>query len=91
MTHESLCFNAEKLKKKGIDFDYSDPYVKKIIFQNKKKFSQKINSKILKKYEIVIIVTDHTKFNYNLIAKEAKYLFDCRNSIKNRKKNYYKV
>ncbi len=82
---------AEKLKKKGIDFDYSDPYVKKIIFQNKKKFSQKINSKILKKYEIVIIVTDHTKFNYNLIAKEAKYLFDCRNSIKNRKKNYYKV
>lgn len=82
---------ADKLRKKGIDFDYSDPYVKKINFQNKKKFSQKINSKILRKYEIVIIVTDHTKFNYNLIAKEAKYLFDCRNAVKNRKKNYYKV
>ena len=82
---------AEKLKKKGVDFDYSDPYVKNIIFQNKKKSSQKINLKILKKYEIVIIVTDHAKFNYNLITKEAKYLFDCRNVIKNRKKNYYKV
>ena len=82
---------AEKLKKKGFDFDFSDPYVKNIIFQNKKKSSQKINSKILKKYEIVIIVTDHAKFNYNLIAKEAKYLFDCRNVVKNRKKNYYKV
>ena len=28
---------AKKLKKKGINFDYSDPHVKSIVFQNKKK------------------------------------------------------
>jgi UDP-N-acetyl-D-glucosamine dehydrogenase len=82
---------GNKLKKKGIDFEYSDPYVKTIIFKNKKKYSQKINLKLLREYKIVIIVTDHTKFDYNLISKEAKYLFDCRNIIKNRKKNYFKV
>ena len=82
---------AKKLKKKGINFDYSDPHVKSIVFQNKKKYSQKLNLKLLKKHEIVIIVTDHAKFNYNLISKESKYLFDCRSVIKNREKNYYKV
>ena len=30
-------------------------------------------------------------FNYKLISAKAKYIFDCRNSIKNRKKNYFKV
>lgn len=82
---------AKKLKKKRIGFEYSDPYVKKIKFNNLEKRSKKISSALLKKYEVVVIVTDHAKFNYNLISKKAKYLFDCRNSIKNRTKNYFKV
>jgi UDP-N-acetyl-D-glucosamine dehydrogenase len=91
-TRESPAFKiASKLKLKGYDFEYSDPYVKNIKFDNKIKKSKKINSKLLKKYPVVFIATDHTKFNYKLIAKSAKYLFDARNVIKNRKKNYFKV
>ena len=82
---------AEKMKTHGYDFEYSDPYVKKIKFGKGFKKSKTVNSKLLKKYKIVLIVTDHTKFNYNMISKEAKYIFDARNVIKKRKKNYFKV
>ena len=82
---------AEKLRNKGIGFEYSDPHVNKIFFQNKLKKSKIVNANLLKRFPIVVIVTDHAKFNYNLISSKAKYLFDCRNSIKNRKDNYYKI
>jgi len=82
---------SSKLKLKGYDFDYSDPYIKNIKFDNKIKKSKTINSKLLKKYPVIFIATDHTKFDYDLIAKNAKYIFDARNVIKNRKKNYFKV
>jgi len=91
-TRESPAFKiADKLNKQGYDFEYSDPYVDKIIFKNKIKKSKKLNSSLLKKYQIVLIVTDHTKFNYKLISQKAKYIFDSRNTIKNRSKNYFKV
>jgi len=76
---------------KGYNFDYSDPYVRKIIFNKKIKKSIKITKKILKKYPITMIVTDHDKFDYKLITKEAKFIFDTRNTVKNRSKNYYRV
>ena len=82
---------ASKLKSKGYDFDYSDPYIKKIYFGNKIKKSKIINSNLLKKFPIVLITTDHSKVDYDLITKEAKYIFDSRNVIKNRKENYFKV
>jgi len=91
-TRESPAFKiAEKLSKKGYGFEYSDPYVKKLLFQNKIKKSKKINTSLLKKYKVVLIVTDHSKFNYKLIAQKAEYIFDSRNVIKNRTKNYFKT
>ena len=91
-TRESPAFKiASKLRLKGFDFEYSDPYVSKISFNKKIKKSQKLDSKLLNKYPVVFIATDHSKFNYSLITKQAKYIFDSRNVIKNREKNYFKV
>ena len=42
----------------------------------------KINKNIFKKFPVVLLVTDHTRFNYSLIEKETKYLFDTRNKFK---------
>ena len=53
--------------------------------------SYKKGIEILKKYKVVLIVTDHSKFNYKLISQNAKYIFDSRNVIKNRTKNYFKT
>lgn len=81
---------AKKLKKAGYDFEYSDPYFNKVRFGNVIKKNIKINKNIFKKFPVVLLVTDHTRFNYGLIEKEAKYLFDTRNKFK-RKNNFIKL
>ena len=72
--------------KKGIKFDYHDPYVKKIIIKinGKRKIlkSKKINSSTLKKYDCTILLTDHDNVNYDLIYKKAKLIFDSRSVFK---------
>ena len=47
-----------------------------------KKKSKNITKSLLKKFKLILIVTDHTKFNYKLISKEAEFIFDSRNAIK---------
>lgn len=89
---ESPAFKIiDLLKRNDIDYEYSDPYVKKINLYNKIKKSKKISANLLRSHPIVLIVTNHTKFNYDLITKKAKFIFDTRNSIKNRTKNYIKL
>ena len=91
-TRESPAFKiANILKKKGYNFDYSDPYVDKIVFRNKILKSKKLSSNLFKKYPVILILTDHSKFNYNLISKNAKYIFDTRNTLKSRYVNYFKI
>ena len=82
---------AEKLDKAGYNFEYADPYVNSIKFKNKIKRSLKLSKNTFKKFKVVVIVTDHSKFDYKLIKNSAKYLFDCRNSIKGRTKNYFSI
>jgi UDP-N-acetyl-D-glucosamine dehydrogenase len=40
-----------------------------------------ITAPTLKKYDIVILTTDHSKFKYNFIAKNSKLVFDTRNAF----------
>lgn len=91
-TRESPAFKiCEDIFKNGYDFEYSDPYIKSIKINGKIKRSKKITKTLLKKHKVVIIVTDHDKFNYDIIKNTSQYLFDCRNSVKGRKKNYYSI
>lgn len=50
----------------------------------------KINKKNLLKYDCVVLVTDHDKFNYKIIKKYSRVLIDTRNRIY-RKNNFYKL
>ena len=84
-TRESPIFDFIKnLTKRKIFFDYHDPLVEKIKTRNLNKiyYSKKINAKLLKSYDCVIIITDHDKINYNLIKKNAKLIIDTRNVYK---------
>ena len=91
-TRESPAFEIiKKLKKKDIDFEFSDPYVDSININGVKKKSKTITKSLLKKFKLVLLVTDHTKFNYKLISREAEFIFDSRNAIKNRTEGYFKV
>jgi len=96
-TRESAAFDIiADLVRKGAKIDYFDPYVQKFEVKHRvlKKSvvlkSVKYSSQIIKKYDLVLILTDHSGFDYEKLAKNAKLVVDTRNAIKSRKhKNIY--
>ena len=79
------------LVRKGAKVDYFDPYVPK--FEVKHRIlkkpvnlkSIKYSPKNLKKYDLVLILTDHSGFDYDKLARNSKLVVDTRNAIKSRK------
>ena len=71
---------AELLISKKIDFDYHDPFVKKIYISNKKILRKCLNFNYskLKKYDLVVIITDHDFYNYKEILNNSKKIIDTR-------------
>ena len=91
---ESPAFHFMKiLDRKKIKYSYSDPFFKKIR-QGRKNIkpikSIKLSSSNLKKYDCAILITDHDNFNYKLIAKSSKIVFDTRGVYKKLKNNRFK-
>jgi len=71
---------------------YHDPYVQKIKLENKILNSSKLSSKLLSNVDCVLIATDHSTFDFNKIAKQAKLIVDTRNGIKERGlKHVYRI
>jgi len=87
----SLKILEEMLKKKFV-IDYCDPYNKKVLlkFNNKKKyvFSKKFSRDLIKKYNLIVIATDHDKFNYKIIKNSKKTIVDLRGKYQNLKSKY---
>jgi UDP-N-acetyl-D-glucosamine dehydrogenase len=75
------------LQKKKIYYDYSDPFFSSLrLGRNlkKKKRNQIINKSNLSKYDCTIIITDHDKFDYSMILKYSKMIFDTRGVYENK-------
>ncbi len=71
--------------------DYFDPYIKLRVSTKNFKFNKKgieLNSKNLKKFDVVIIMTDHDKLDYKLIYKYSRTIIDCRGRYPVDKKVY---
>ena len=77
-----------ELMKKKIKVEFSDPYVKSEKVDGKKKNSINLYDKNIKKFDCVVLATDHDQFNYKKIIKKAKIIIDCRGRL-NRKHNFY--
>jgi UDP-N-acetyl-D-glucosamine dehydrogenase len=56
------------------------PKTRNFNFQKVKKV--KLTKNILKKFDGVILITDHNKVNYRKILRYSKVIFDTRNMIK---------
>ena len=68
----------------GAQVDYNDPYVPELPATRKYKFSKKsveLTSQNLKSYDIVIITTNHSCYDYNLICEKAQIIIDTRNAL----------
>ncbi len=63
--------------------EYSDPFIKKYDFKkNIKKRSFEFDNKNLNNFDLVLLATDHDKFDYKIIKKYSKFIIDCRGRFK---------
>ena len=67
------------LKKKGAQLDYADPYVPSLDLLGESLQSYDLAQGVAR-FDCVLIITDHSAFNYATILKEAPLVFDTRNA-----------
>ncbi len=70
----------ELLKDTHADVEYHDPIISYLeigSLHNMK--SVKLSKKILQRFDCVVIATDHTDVDYDLILKHARLIFDIKN------------
>lgn len=79
---ESAALNLINILKKKIkNIDFSDPYIKSFIKTRTSKIDKKsikISAKILRKYDLTILMTDHDNFDYKVIYKNSNFIIDTR-------------
>ncbi|NCO65768.1 MAG: UDP-N-acetyl-D-glucosamine dehydrogenase [Candidatus Aquicultor secundus] len=70
------------LEKRGAHILYHDPYVDEQIIDTKTYTSVELTPDIVTKSDCVLVVTDHTEVDYNMVADNAKLIVDTRNKLK---------
>jgi UDP-N-acetyl-D-glucosamine dehydrogenase len=87
----------EIFREKGAEVDYHDPLIHKLPRTRKYKFdmeSVELTTLTLKKYDLVVVSTDHSVFDYNFISDNSKIIIDTRNAFESRgikKNNIFKA
>ncbi|HBR18929.1 MAG: UDP-N-acetyl-D-glucosamine dehydrogenase [Planctomycetes bacterium GWC2_45_44] len=84
----------ELLRDKGAAVDFNDPYISET--HKQRKYDLKMKSKplsvaMLKKYDAVVIATDHSCYDYKWIVKNSKLVVDSRNATANVKAGRNKI
>jgi UDP-N-acetyl-D-glucosamine dehydrogenase len=71
------------LDQAGASVSYSDPFVPQISLDSMKLRSQGPTPARLKRADAVVILTDHTDFDYRTIVKSSTLVVDTRNAVAN--------
>ena len=72
------------LMDEGAQVDYNDPYVPELPATRRYRFSKRsveLTPQNLQSYDAVIIATNHSCYDYNLILEEAHIIIDTRNAL----------
>jgi len=73
----------ELLRKKGAKVDYNDPYIPITHKQRRhdlKMTSKRLSANTLGSYDVVLISTDHSCYDYKWIVKNSRLVVDTRNA-----------
>lgn len=79
------------LQSDGAEINYSDPYIPELELDGEQNTSIDIGPEELARYDLVVLVTDHTCFDYKMIQHHSSILFDTRNAFKEASKNVVKL
>jgi UDP-N-acetyl-D-glucosamine dehydrogenase len=72
-----------KLKAEGASFKVVDPFVPTFRLDGDTIETVELTKEAILESDIVLITTDHTDIDYNMISNNAKIVFDTRNAMKN--------
>jgi UDP-N-acetyl-D-glucosamine dehydrogenase len=76
----------ELLTERGAQIDYNDPYFPALYKMRHYDFSSKKSVELspanLKKYDCVLIATDHSSYDYDAIVRDAQLVVDTRNATR---------
>ena len=74
----------EILRERGCLVDYNDPYVPKLPKTRKYDYDMEsilLTEENLQKYDVLLLSTDHSNYDYKFIADNAKLIVDTRNAF----------
>jgi UDP-N-acetyl-D-glucosamine dehydrogenase len=84
----------ELLRDKGAVIDYSDPHVPVFPKMREHSFDLKsvdLTPERIAQYDLLLLATDHSKFDYNMLQKHAKLIVDTRGVYLDSHKNIIKA
>jgi len=74
----------ELLMNEGAEVDHNDPYIPELRPMRKYNFSARsvdLTFGSLSSYDAVIVLTNHSYYDYKLIREESKIIIDTRNAL----------
>ena len=84
----------ELLREKGARVDYNDPYIPRTHKQRQHDLrmqSRKLSAKMLAGYDVVLISTDHSDYDYEWIVENSRLVVDTRNATEGVRKGRKKI
>lgn len=96
-SRESAFYNvAWDLLRKEAELEYFDPFIEEITVEGEKGLlvmkSIKLSDEKISSYDLVLILTDHSGYDYEGLVNKSKIIVDTRNAIKSRShKNVFRL
>ena len=83
----------EKMDEAGANYIVCDPHVQEFKLNGEVVKTVPLTVELIHSADLVLLTTNHTAFDYDMIGKESKVIFDTRNAMKNVQVNgkYYKL
>lgn len=74
----------DELEKEEAIVEYYDSWIPEYRENGRiRKGIKEINPEVIKSYDLIMITTAHSNLDYDMIQKNAKYIFDTKNVMKN--------
>jgi len=71
-----------RLYDKGAAIHFADPYIPSVVVKDKTLKSLDLAPHILQSMDLVVVLTDHSSFDFPMVAKFSPLVFDTRNALK---------